>query len=99
MLGNENKKILVVAYQDTANEFLKDNSEVSDRLIIVNANDNKSIEDGISELINEESSGENHHQDSSTTNNSFNFIVPLVIGLIIGIIIGLGAGIFLMKRK
>lgn len=88
MLSNNNKKILMTSYQDTANDFLKNHNEVSNRLIIVNS-DNESIANGLSQLNN----------SVSTTSNSYGFAVPLIIGLIIGMVIGLAGGVLLMKNK
>ena len=34
-VNNTNKRILMIAYQDSGNEFLKKHSEVSDRVIVV----------------------------------------------------------------
>lgn len=88
MLTNENKRILVLAYQDTANDFLNNNSKLNDRLIIASSNNNESIEDGLYKLTNQE----------NPKDNKTDFITPLIVGLIIGIIIGLGSGILLMKK-
>ena len=92
MLTNNNKRILIVAYQNTANEFLKNHNELSDRLIIIDDVNNETIEEGIIKLTNLE-------RENSQENDDFAFILPLTIGLIIGLISGLGLGIFLIKNK
>jgi len=92
MLTNNNKRILIVAYQNTANEFLKNHNELSDRLIIIDDVNNETIEEGIIKLT-------NLQRENSQENDDFAFILPLTIGLIIGLISGLGLGIFLIKNK
>lgn len=85
---NPNKRILAIAYQDTVNDYLKDHSELEDR-VIVSEDDNSSISSNAQKLVSinvgEESSGD--------------FTTPLVVGLAIGALVGLIAGVALMKRK
>ena len=51
MLNNSNKRILVTAYQDVANDFLKNHSEVSNRLIVLDDVNNDTIKDGLNTII------------------------------------------------
>ncbi|WP_298500894.1 hypothetical protein [uncultured Methanobrevibacter sp.] len=89
MLNNSNKRILVTSYQDTANEFLKNHPEVSDRLIIVDDVNNDSVKDGLIKIGN---------VNVESQQNS-NFITPLVSGLIIGLIIGIGIGVLVKSKR
>lgn len=90
MLTNDNKRILVLTYQDIAKDFLSNHPDLSNRLIIVDDVNNDTIKAGILELVN---------SNTSTTTQSGSFIVPLVSGLAIGLILGLGCGVLIMKRK
>lgn len=92
MLTNENKKILVLAYQDVATSFLDKHPEVSDRLIVEKSVNNNTIKEDIMKITNTKTQSE----DVSSSNG---FIVPLVSGLVVGFIIGLSCGIVLMKKK
>ena len=85
-----NKRILMIAYQDSGNEFLKKHSEVSDRVIVVDNVNNDTIEDGLNKIMN---------APTQTEESQSSFAVPLFIGLIIGILIGAPIGVLLMKRK
>ena len=89
-VNNTNKRILMIAYQDSGNEFLKKHSEVSDRVIVVDDVNNDTIEDGLNKIMNAPT--QNEESQSS-------FAVPLFIGLIIGILVGAPIGVLLMKRK
>lgn len=82
-LTNPNKRILAVAYQDTVNEFLVKNPDVSNRIYVSSADD-MDIKNGLILL---------------TSNNNTGFLSPLLIGLFIGLMAGLGLGAFWMKRK
>lgn len=82
-LINPNKRILAVAYQDTVNEFLVKNPDVSNRIYVSSADD-MDIKNGLILL---------------TSNNNTGFLSPLLIGLFIGLMAGLGLGAFWMKRK
>ena len=82
-LTNPNKRILAVAYQDTVNEFLVKNPDVSNRIYVSSADD-MDIKNGLILL---------------TSNNNTGFLTPLLIGLFIGLMAGLGLGAFWMKRK
>ncbi len=82
-LSNPNKKILLVAYQDTANEFLSKNPSVSNRIIVSSADAND-IKNGL-KLI--------------TSDNSTGFLVPFLMGILVGIISGIPIGAFWMKKK
>ena len=89
-INNTNKRMLFVAYQDTANEFLKDHKELSNRIIVVDDVNDDSILQGLQDIMN------------APTGNSAqenNFGLPLIIGVVIGALIGIGCGIFIMKKK
>lgn len=86
MLNNSNKYILVVSYQDTAQEFLKSHPEVSDRLIILNQYDDKSLSENMKKIA-----------DSATTNTIDSNI--LIISVMIIIIVLMIGAILLLKNK
>ena len=84
-----NKRILFVAYQDIAHDFLKQHPDLSNRIIIVDdVNENTTLE-GLKTIIN----------TNEATNNESNFAIPLVTGIIIGIFIGIACGVFIIKKK
>ena len=88
-VNNTNKRILVVAYQDIAHDFLENHSELSNRIIIIDDVNNDTITQGLNDIIN-----------VNTENSSDgSFGMPLIIGITIGLIIGIGAGILIMKKK
>lgn len=89
-INNTNKRMLFVAYQDTANNFLKDHQELSKRIIVVDDVNNDTIKQGLQDIMNAPTG--NVAQQSS-------FGMPLVIGIVIGALIGIAGGIFIMKRK
>ncbi len=84
-LEDPNKKILAVAYTDTVQKFINQHPDVSDRIIVVDANKN-SIQQGLTKLnvVGATSSG---------------FLTPFLSGLLIGLVLGLGIGAVWMKRK
>lgn len=84
-LTNSNKKILAVAYTDTVQQFIKQHPEVSNRILVVDANKN-SIQQGLTKL-----------NVSGATSSGF--LTPLLSGLLIGLVFGLGVGAVWMKRK
>lgn len=88
--NNTNKRMLFVAYQDTANDFLKNHNELSDRIIVVDDVNNDTVLSGLQKIM-----------DAPTGNaqSQTGFGMPLAIGIIIGALIGVGCGIFIMKRK
>lgn len=86
MLNNSNKHILVVSYQDTAQEFLKSHPEVSDRLIILDQYDNESLKDNMKKIADSES---NSQIDSN---------MLIISAMIILVILMIGA-ILLLKNK
>lgn len=90
MITNTNKKILIIAYQDTGHGFLENHPELSDRLIIVDFPNNDTMKEGIIKLNNINTKSE--YQPN-------NFLIPLISGMIIGIIIGMTLGILIMKNK
>ena len=89
MLNNSNKRILVTSYQDTAQEFLNNHSEVANRLIIINDVNNDSIKEGLFEI-------ENVNVQSSGVSD---FITPLISGIVIGLIIGVGIGVLIKSKR
>ena len=88
--NNTNKRMLFVAYQDTADEFLKNHQDLSDRILVVKDINNDTVKQGIQDIMNAPTG--NTHQDNS-------FGQPLIIGIVIGALIGIGCGIFIMKKK
>ena len=89
-INNTNKRMLFVAYQDTANEFLKNHQDLSNRIIVVNDVNNDTILEGLQDIMNAPTG--NAPQESS-------FGLPLAIGLVVGALIGVGCGIFIMRKK
>ena len=89
MLNNSNKRILVTSYQDVAHDFLKNHSEVSNRLIIIDDVNNDTIKEGLIEIENVDVSS----QDDQ------NFVIPLISGLVIGAVIGVVAGVWIKSKK
>ena len=89
-INNTNKRMLFVAYQDTADEFLKNHKDLSDRIIVVKDVNNDTVKQGIKDIMNAPTG--NAHQES-------NIGLPLAIGIAVGALIGIGCGIFIMKRK
>ncbi|MBQ6100584.1 MAG: hypothetical protein IJL02_12230 [Methanobrevibacter sp.] len=89
-INNTNKRMLFVAYQDTANEFLKEHKDLSNRIIVLDDVNNDTVLKGIQDIMNAPTG-------DIAQENSFG--LPLIIGIIIGALIGIGCGIFIMKRK
>ena len=89
-LNNTNKRMLFTAYQDTANDFLKEHPDMSSRILVVDDVNNDTILDGIQKIM-----------DAPTGNASSEntFGLPLIMGIIIGALIGIGCGIYIMKKK
>lgn len=89
-INNTNKRILIVAYQDSANQFLKNHPDMSNRIIVVDDVNNDTILKGINDIMNAQT-------QPAQTENSFG--LPLAIGIVIGLIIGLGCGVLIMKKR
>ena len=89
-INNTNKRILIVAYQDSANQFLKNHPDMSNRIIVVDDVNNDTILKGINDIMNAQT-------QPAETENSFG--LPLAIGIVIGLIIGLGCGVLIMKKR
>ena len=89
-VNNTNKRMLFVAYQDTANDFLKDHSDMSKRILVVDDVNNDTVLGGLKDIM-------NAPVGNSQSEGSFG--MPLIIGIVIGALIGVGCGIFIMKRK
>lgn len=89
-VNNTNKRMLFVAYQDTANNFLKDHQDLSERILVVDNVNNDTIQQGIQNIMN---------APTGNTQTGSGFGLPLAIGIIIGALIGIGCGIFIMKKK
>ena len=85
---NPNKRILALAYQDTVNEFLKSNKNLSSRVFVVNGESELDIKEGLIKL-NESANTVNEDRDIDYTTI---ILVIVIVGLITGI------GIFLLKR-
>lgn len=83
MLNNSNKQIIVVAYQDTAKNFLKQHQEVKDRLIIMDTVDNNTLKDNMQKVMNSEGTA-----NSSSSQNwlLYSFIILAII-LVVGAIL------------
>ena len=89
-LNNTNKRILLVAYQDTGNDFLKNHKELSSRIIVIDNVTNDTILQGLNDIMNAPTG-------SVQEGNSFG--LPLAIGIVIGLIVGVGCGILILKKK
>ena len=89
-INNTNKKILLVAYQDIGNDFLKNHKDLSNRIIVVNNVTNDTILQGLNNIMNTPAT-------NAQSGNSFG--LPLAIGIAIGLIIGVGCGIMILKKK
>ncbi len=89
-INNTNKRILLVAYQDTGDEFLKNHQDLSNRIIVIKDVNNDTILQGLNQVMN---------TPTENPQNGNNFGLPLVIGAVIGIIIGVGCGVLIMKKK
>ncbi|MDI6724598.1 MAG: hypothetical protein QMD61_08120 [Methanobacterium sp.] len=87
-LENPDKKILAVAYQDTVNEFLSKNPDVSNRIFVCSADEND-IKNGLILL----------NTTNSQNENAGGFLTPFLAGILVGTIVGLAVGAFWMKRK
>lgn len=83
---NKDKKILVLAYQDSVSEYLMNNSELSNRVIVSSADEN-SIKNNLNILIN------------GNQGNSQNFLANVGIGLLLGLIIGSAITVAIFKRR
>ena len=80
MLNNSNKYIIVVAYQDTANDFLKEHQDMSSRLIVLEDFDDQTIKEEMLKITSQENSSD----DSFKTNLLYGSVVVIVILLIVG---------------
>lgn len=86
MLNNSNKHILVVSYQDTAREFLNSHPEVSDRLIILEQYDDKTLSENMKKIA------------DTTNGDEIDFNVLIISAMVILIVLMIGA-ILLLKNK
>ena len=89
-VNNTNKRILLVAYQDTGNDFLKNHNELSSRIIVVDNVTNDTILQGLNSIMN---------APTGTSQEGNSFGLPLAIGIVIGLIVGVGCGILILKKK
>lgn len=89
-INNTNKKILLVAYQDIGNDFLKNHKDLSNRILVVNNVTNDTILQGLNNIMN---------TPAANTQSGNSFGLPLAIGIAIGLIIGVGCGILILKKK
>lgn len=88
-LTNPNKRILVIAYQDTVESYLDNHIELKDRVLVSN-DDEKSIIDSCKKLV---------EIDVGSVSVSSNFLTPLLVGVVIGLLIGIVVGAVVLKRK
>lgn len=100
-LSNKNKMILVVAYQNVSNEFLQQHKDLSNRIIVVDSDDD-SIKNGLIKLK-QLNSTENINSNSSkiSNNNVGNMDLDFTSLILIIVIIGLVSTIstYIIKRK
>ncbi|WP_042701495.1 hypothetical protein [Methanobrevibacter arboriphilus] len=100
-LSNKNKMILVVAYQNVSNEFLQQHKDLSNRIIVVDSDDD-SIKNGLIKLK-QLNSTENINSNSSkiSNNNVGNMDLDFTSLILIIVIIGLVStiGTYIIKRK
>lgn len=89
-VNNTNKRMLFVAYQDTANSFLKEHPDMSERILVVDNLSNASIIQGLQDIMN---------APTGNTSHESGFGLPLAIGIVIGALVGIAGGIYIMKRK
>ena len=89
MLNNSNKYVIVVAYQDTAKNFLQEHQDVKDRLIIMDSYDNNTLKDSMQKAIDFEGS------NNSSTNQDW----LLYSGIILVIILVVGAILVIKNKK
>lgn len=88
MLNNSNKYIIVVAYQNVAQEFLKNHNDVSDRLIILDDFDNQTIKNKMEEISN---------QNNISNDNSSNWL--LLSGIVILALLAVGFVLITKNKK
>ena len=81
---------MLVAYQDTGNDFLKNHKDLSNRIIVVDNVTNDTILQGLNNIMN---------TPAANTQSENSFGLPLAIGIAIGLIIGVGCGILILKKK
>lgn len=86
-LGNPNKKILAVSYQDTVRKFLEKHPEIADRVMYCSA-DEASVSAKLLEL-----------NSVNTQDTDTDFLTPLLSGTLTGVILGILIGALWMKRK
>jgi len=94
-LQNTDKKILAIAYQDTVNDFLSKNPNVSSRILVSSAN----VNDIKNALILLNATNSEDRTEDSQNEKTGGFLTPFLTGILIGAITGLAAGAFWMKRK
>jgi len=80
MLNNSNKYILVLAYQDIANEFLKEHPDMSSRLVVLENADNETLKNEMLKIINKESSSDNSFETNLLYGSAIVIVILLVIG-------------------
>ncbi|WP_407378955.1 hypothetical protein [Methanobrevibacter sp.] len=89
-VNNTNKRILIVAYQDSGKEFLNNHQDLSNRILVVDDLNNDTILDGLNQIMN---------APTGNAQTESNFALPLGIGIVIGLIIGLGIGVLITKKR
>ena len=91
-VNNTNKRILMTAYQDIGNDFVKNHSEVSNRILVVDDVTNDTVLKGLKDVMNAPTG--NIESDSG-----MGFALPLGMGIVIGLTIGVAGGVLISKRK
>lgn len=91
-VNNTNKRILMTAYQDVGNDFLKNHSEMSNRIIVVDDVTNDTALQGLKDIMNAPTG-------NTESDSGMGFALPLAIGIVIGAIIGVAGGVLISKKK
>jgi hypothetical protein len=91
-INNEDKKILLVSFQDTGNEFLKEHPELANQVIVCNDTSEKSIKESLIQL-NSTSDGKN-----DVVNFNIDYTSLILVIIVIGLISTIGI-LFLKKKK
>lgn len=91
-VNNTNKRILMTAYQDIGNDFVKNHSEMAKRIIVVDDVTNDTVLQGLKDIMNAPTG-------NVESDNGMGFAMPLAMGIVIGLIIGVAGGVLISKKK